>query len=268
MLLTPFGSPHRRRSLRINLSTRVASVYLVANDYNVAQPARLTGRASAGPSADANYRRDLHSAYIGAGNDTVNPGTVAVGGKTWLTSGGNSAGAIMNAAASAARTRADLVGATAAPWSLTVAASWATLGAGITNPRDGYGVFGIGYVLHVVAISNGSVGVVALNAAGSAYQFVALGSGAIAINDHVIIQAQSDGATARVRLRKSGSTTAWTSAACTLNAATQYGVAMGKPATFGGPAFSGEFGGAFFEQAYASDMDDVLAAFAAEVGLA
>lgn len=254
----------------IDLSLRAPTVFLVSDDYSGASPARLLGRASAGTSTDANYRRDLHAAYVGNGGDTVNPGTVAVGGKTWLTAAATSAGALLNAAASALRTRSDLFGAVGGSWSMTVACSWGTLAGAITVPRDSYGPFGCGYSTHLTAISDGSVGILALNSAGSSYQFVALPAGTVVVNTRYAIQAQYDGTNVRLRARSGGVTGSWsTPAAVSFNTAaqTQGGVAIDKPAGVGGPTFTGEFGGAYVEQQYAVDMDDVLAAFCNLTGL-
>lgn len=253
----------------IDLALRSPTVYLVSADYSGAAPAKLLGRASAGASANANYRRDLHGPFIGGGG-SVDPGTVTVGGKTWLVGAALSAGALMNAAGTVLRNRSDLFGATSGSWSLTVAASWGTLAGGITIPRDSYGVFGGGYSTYLTAISSGSVGIVGLNAAGSAYSFVALPASTVVVGVRYAIQAQFDGTNLRLRARSGGVTGAWSSpAAFSFNAGaqTQPGSTMDKPAPFGGPTFTGEFGGAYLEQIYATDMDDVLAAFCNEVGL-
>ena len=124
------------------------------------------------------------------------------------------------------------------------------------------------YGVHAVATADGRVGVVALNTAGAAYNFAGLSAGAVAVNERIILQAQFNGTQARARKRSGGVTGSWTSlASFEINAgnATAGTTLLDKGAL--GTAFQGEFGGAFLEQQYATDMDDVLASFAAEVGL-
>jgi len=247
-----------------------ASSHLIAQDYSITQPDRLASRGGAGiASFDATYRRDLHNAFIGSGGNTVNPGTVNVNGKTWLTTVGTSAGVLTNVAGSTAKKGSDVFGTATSPWSLTIACSWSTLAGGITNPRDAYGVYGAGYGAYVTAISDGSVGIVALNAAGTSYQFASLPPGTVTVNERMIIQVQFNGTQIRLRKRSAaGGTGAWTALTTfefhsgTANLLMSL---MDKP--FNGPTFAGEFGGVFVEKQYATDMDYVLNLFATSVGL-
>lgn len=250
----------------VNLSTRTASVYLVSDDYNAGTPERLMGRASVGDSVNACYRRDLYAAYVGRGDDTANPTTVNVGGKKWLVTSGSSAGAIINAAGNAERKRSHVLGAQNGAWSMTVACSWATLFG--TTPQTFSTPFGSTlYTCYVCAAADGRVGVVALADDGNTYQYVCLPPGSVTVGERCIIQVQSDGTQARVRKHSGGVTGAWTTPApFTLYTVDSIWTMLAHSRNVG-PAFSGEFGGAFVEQSYVPDMNAILASFANEVGL-
>jgi len=252
----------------LDLAARDASMFFVSNDRNPAMPDRLAGRASAGNSNLHTLRRDRMNAVIGApGHGTTDPGTVTIGGKTWLVNTGSSAMLVCDAGGAARNPSHIMPGS----FSITAAVRVDEMVAAPTFPSGPYSILGpIGdfYAPVLAPIASGALWGCMINAANSVWQTVSSPPGTLLIGEAVVVQMQYNAADGTFRVRKGKGT--WT---------TYAGVANRNPGLeitpmavmsdcFASKSLPCALGGIFVERAFAPDMNEIHDVFAGLVGLA